>query len=162
MEQAKNAFFWLIGALVIIWSFYMFLGQPAPAKYQAVSKVSLTRPVIKVGEQSIFIEIADTDEKRSLGLSYRRMLPPGTGMLFIFDTPGIYGFWMRDMKFALDIVWIDENWVVVGVARNVPADSYPQSYVPPSQVKYVLEINSGEASSLGIDTGTRLYFDDGK
>lgn len=69
---------------------------------------------------------------------------------------------MKDMNFPIDIVWIGEDWKVVSINTLVNPDTYPEVFYPALPVKYVLELNSGEASILGIDTLTQLYFDDQK
>lgn len=141
------------------WSFYMFLQQPAPAKYQKPSTWQVDGSVLKVGNRSIPIELADTDAERVQGLSGRESLQHGSGLLFLFEKMGIQGFWMKDMKFAIDIVWIDENWTVIGIERAVEPDSYPTVFYSNGPVKYVLELNSGEAAALGIDIGLKLSLD---
>ncbi|MDO8565197.1 MAG: DUF192 domain-containing protein [bacterium] len=155
----KDKFFLLVGLVVIISSFYLFLQKPAPAKYQEANSLQLTANSLKIGDASIRVEIADTEEERNQGLSDRLSIDNGSGMLFIFEIPGTYGFWMHDMNFPIDIVWIASDWNVVGVQTQINPDTYPEVFYPPNSVKYVLEINSGEASRLGIDTGSILYFD---
>lgn len=149
METLQKYFFLSLGLALVVWSFYAFLNNPAPAHYQDSA-------TLFVGAVQIPIEIADTNEERALGLSNRESLAEGRGLLFIFEETGVYGFWMKDMKFPIDIVWIDENWVVVGIERRVTPNTYPTTFFPPRPVKYVLELNSEEASRLGIDIGSRL------
>lgn len=151
MEILKKYLFLLIGATLVIWSFYAFLNSPAPAHYQNASQLF-------VGGIQIPIEIAESNEERAQGLSGRAALPSGQGLLFIFDLPGSYGFWMKDMQFPIDIVWINENWEVIGLERRVTPETYPTTFYPPSPVKYVLELNSGDATRLGIDIGSKLFF----
>jgi uncharacterized membrane protein (UPF0127 family) len=103
--------------------------------------------------------IADTDALRQQGLSDRPSLPVGQGMLFVFDTPGPYGFWMKDMLFSLDIVWISADKTVVGVSKDLNPDTYPASFTPPSPISYVLEINAGSADSFGLVPGAKVGFD---
>jgi len=148
----KDKILLLLGIALVVWSFYMVLGQPAPESYQNYS-------LLKIGDNTIQVELADTNEKRSHGLSGRDPLSQDTGLLFIFENIGIYGFWMKDMKFSIDIVWIDEMWQVIGVERDVSPNTYPKTFYPNRAVKYVLEINSGEASRLGIDIGQQVFFD---
>lgn len=151
MQTLKNSFFLILGLAIIVWSFYTFLQRPAPAHYQGT-------PVLNIGGKTVSLEIADTDEKRTLGLSGRESLATGHGLLFIFDTRERYGFWMKEMRFPIDIVWIDDNWQVVGVDKVVLPETFPHMFYPPSAVKYVLELNAGEAQLLGIDTGSKLSF----
>lgn len=102
--------------------------------------------------------VASTSAELERGLSGRASLPKGSGMVFIFAQPGAYGFWMRDMNFPIDMVWIKENKTVAGVAANVSPDSFPQVFYPPAEILYVLELPAGSASDYKIATGTKLVF----
>ncbi len=101
-------------------------------------------------------EIVDTPEAREQGLSGRTEVPPGYGMLFVFPEPGMHSFWMNDMQVPIDIIWIDETGVMIGVAENVQPDSYPESFVPPSPVMYVLETRPGEYKEQGWQIGDTI------
>ncbi|MDD5165618.1 MAG: DUF192 domain-containing protein [Candidatus Pacebacteria bacterium] len=102
--------------------------------------------------------IAKDDATREAGLSGQKMLPKGVGMIFAFDTAGKYGFWMKDMDFSLDMIWIDANKRVVGVTKNVLPSSYPFVFMPPKDILYVLEMNAGSVTEFGLTTGTQLKF----
>ncbi len=160
----KNAFYLIVGLAFIAGNFYLFLTRPAPVRYQPEitqeEPTLRTRNFIKVGDNNINVEIAQTEAEKEQGLSGRESLESGSGMLFIMDEPAIQGFWMRGMNFAIDIVWIDADWHVIGVNREVRPDSFPQIFYSPSPAKFVLELPSGNAHELGIDTGSALYFDD--
>ena len=121
-----------------------------------------------VDGQVFNVDVADTMEKRAQGLSGREPLLEKEGMLFIFPVAGSYGFWMKDMKFDLDIVWIKGD-TVVGVTANVPApfDSAQgkpaggsmftlQNYYPPAPVDKVLEISAGATAKYGINAGDKV------
>ena len=105
---------------------------------------------------TIDAEIADTRSSRELGLSGRTSLPKDTGMLFIFDTPGRYGFWMKDMLFPLDMVWINKDGVVVKIEENAKPEDYPVTYINDPEASYVLEINAHTAESYGLFLGTKV------
>lgn len=156
----KNIFFLLVGVVVIAGSFYLFLQKTASPQYQQenwrTEEVVLPGPALKVGDTLIPVDVADTQEKRTRGLSGREALQRNTGLLFIFDTSGKHGFWMKDMNFPIDIVWIDENWRVVSVESGVEPETYPTVFYPEESAKYVLELNSGEAFTLGIDRGVEV------
>lgn len=106
------------------------------------------------GESRFQLEIADTDAKRSRGLGYRESLCERCGMLFVFDEPGRYAFWMKGMRFPLDIIWLREG-VVTYMERDVPADS-TTVFRPPEEVDGVLEVNAGQAEALRV--GDRVEF----
>ncbi|MDP2651407.1 MAG: DUF192 domain-containing protein, partial [bacterium] len=80
------------------------------------------------------------------------------GMLFVFNTPGIYPFWMKEMNFDIDIIWISEERVVIGIERSVFPESYPEAVVPPAPIMYVLELPSDSAQRNGVDIGESVYF----
>lgn len=110
---------------------------------------------LNLNGQKIFIEIADTDTKREQGLSNRQNLPKDAGMIFTFDKPGKYGFWMKDMKFSLDFIYID-NGYVTETKEDVLVDSYPQIFYPLHNSDAVLEINSGMVKEFNIKRGDKV------
>jgi len=119
---------------------------------------SLLLTSISVPAGVIHAEIADTDASREQGLSDRASLPADNGMLFVFDTPGQYGFWMKDMRFPLDMVWINADKTVAGVTKDILPSTYPSIFPPPSSISYVLEINAGSAEKFGLVSGAIVDF----
>jgi uncharacterized membrane protein (UPF0127 family) len=111
-------------------------------------------PSVAIGERVFFVEIADTDATRRLGLGERDSLPDDYAMLFRFDVPGNYGFWMKGMRFPLDIAWIYDGRIV-HIERNVPADSRETMH-PGSEATMVLETNAGALD--GADIGSEVLF----
>ena len=102
--------------------------------------------------------VASTSAEEAKGLSGRDALPADQGMIFLFDKPGNYGFWMPDMKFAIDMIWIKADKTVAGITSDVLPDSYPTVFFPPTPISYVLELTNGGAARFGIATGTQLVF----
>jgi uncharacterized membrane protein (UPF0127 family) len=90
------------------------------------------------------------------GLGGRNSLPERNGMLFIFDKADKHCFWMKDMRFSLDIIWLDVQKRVVHVAPAVSANSYPQQFCPDKPAKYVIELNPGLVGSQ--HEGQKLSF----
>ncbi len=115
-------------------------------------------PILSINEALFKVEIADTPEKRTLGLSNHIGLKDDEGMLFIFEKPDIYGFWMKDMAFPIDIIWINEDFEVIGLSENLLPTSYPQAFYPPSEALFVLEINANLAKKLNIRGGDQVNF----
>jgi uncharacterized membrane protein (UPF0127 family) len=105
--------------------------------------------------KKIVAEVVDTPAARIRGLSGRSGLPQGRGMLFVFEEPAMQGFWMKDMNFPIDIVWIQDG-AVVGVVDSAAPDDRPDRavYYSPVPVQYVLELPAGTALKLGIIPGT--------
>lgn len=117
---------------------------------------SSQRRVLRIGDVLVPVELADTSAELQLGLSGRDSLPAGGGMLFIMPASARHGFWMKDMNFSLDLIWIDENWKVVQVMPDVPPESYPHVFQPDIPVRYVLEVNAGWAKDNNIAPGASV------
>lgn len=100
------------------------------------------------------IEIVDTLEARTQGLSGRTEVPAGYGMLFVFDSADRYGFWMKEMLVPIDIIWIKDTGEVVGIDANVAPETFPIVFYAPLPVRYVLEVGAGEAERNGISLGS--------
>ena len=109
---------------------------------------------ISIGDTVISVEVADTEDSREQGLSGRSDLRSGKGMLFVFDTDGTWGIWMKDMQFPIDIVWVDVFGTVVTVAENVAPDTYPKVFNPSAPARYVLELPAGFTAEQGIKEGS--------
>jgi len=102
------------------------------------------------------IELADTAEKRTLGLSGRASIGDDYGMLFIFPEEDRHGFWMKDMQVPIDIVWIDGEGAVVHIEHELSPLTYPKVFQSPAPARYVLETRAGYARDQGWGTGTLL------
>ena len=140
----KDSFFLITGIFLIAWSFYVFLQKPVNRVNQLI-----------IGGKNIVVEIADTDATRAQGLSGRPSLETSHGLMFIFDKPGIYGFWMKDMYFPIDIIWIGKDGKVAGIERSINPDTYPRVFYPPMSIRSVLEVNVNS----GIDIGDKVIWD---
>lgn len=112
---------------------------------------------VTVQTAAIRAEVASTAAARAKGLSGRAALPPGTGMLFVFDAPGRHSFWMKEMRFSLDFVWINGR-TVTGLNENVPAPGggTPEVITPPSDVTHVLEVPAGTIAANRILVGSSV------
>jgi uncharacterized membrane protein (UPF0127 family) len=116
--------------------------------------IKLTLP-----QGEIYAQIASTLNARELGLSFRDGIGDDEGLLFIFEKPDVYTFWMKDMKFSIDIIWLSEDGQVVHIEENVSPDTYPKKLFSNKPLAlYVLELNAGQARKYGIYLGTRVGF----
>ncbi len=116
-------------------------------------------PDLIVGSQRITLEIVVTPAARVHGLSGRVSLPVDHGMLFVFSSPGIYSFWMNEMRFPLDILWISQGIVVDEATLSVPTstiDGIP-THTPEVLADTVLELNAGMAEKLGLTIGSPIH-----
>ena len=118
--------------------------------------LNLSVPVIQIGDVMLQVEIADTQEKRVKGLSNRESLQENRGMLFLFEKPGRYGFWMKEMNFAIDIIWIDKNKSVIEITKNVDPKTFPEVFYPKGAVQYVIEIQAGFTELNEIQLGDKI------
>lgn len=115
--------------------------------------------IVRVGNVEIEVEIAKTQEERKIGLAKYNDLPENRGMLFVFEEKDVKpSFWMKDVKFPIDIIWIDDG-KVIEITEKVPvlASSIPDykipKYSPKQTIDYVLEIKAEEAAKKGIKAG---------
>ena len=114
---------------------------------------------MQIGKANIKYETARTAKEVELGLSYRKDLPQGQGMLFVFPGKGFRTFWMNEMLFPLDIIWIADNRVVQ-IDKNVPIKTNGAwTLVNPNYpADKVLELKGGEAERLGISVSDSVSF----
>lgn len=114
--------------------------------------------VVKLPDASIDVEIAKSSHELERGLSYRKSIGDKEGMIFVFDEMGQYPFWMKDMIFPLDIIWISDEGRVVHIAPNVTPESYAtkQVFKNDAFAKYVLEMKAGHAEKYGVYLGTSI------
>lgn len=112
--------------------------------------------ILSLGDNAYTLEIADTPEKRVLGLSGRESLGKLEGMLFVFDKPGFHGIWMKDMNFDIDILWLDQDKRVVHIKEHASPSSYPTVFYPRERSRYVIELKAGEIARNGITQGDIL------
>lgn len=106
-------------------------------------------------------EVMVSDEDRAMGLMFRPSLPLDRGMVFIFETADFHAIWMKNCKFPIDIVWLDEERRVVHVAEAVPpckAEPCPV-YNPMRRASYVIELNAGQARREKAVLGATIRFD---
>ncbi len=122
--------------------------------------VNLPTKNIKVNDLDLNVEVADNDATREQGLSGRDKLDDGKGMLFDFTNSDFRkpGFWMKDMNFSIDIIWIKDG-KVIGVQANAPVpnnDGDLPVYYPPSEISQVLEVPSGWSAKNSIKVGSTV------
>ena len=106
------------------------------------------------------VEVMVKDEDRAMGLMFRPSLPRDRGMLFIFERPDFHGIWMKNCKFPIDIVWLDEERKVLHVAESVPpckAEPCPV-YNPLRRAAFVVELNAGQARREKALLGSTFAF----
>jgi len=121
-----------------------------------------SQPYVRINSVEIPVEVAADAISRVKGLSGRTSLNEGNGMLFIFNKPAIYSFWMPLMKFPIDIIWLN-NGKVVDISANVSNNFNPINpavYNPSEPAQYVLEVNAGFSKKNNIKIGDSVLFVD--
>lgn len=147
-------------AMPIAVALLFFYGISSPY----VNKVSKVRKtvIVEINDQTIVADTAITRNEKEKGLSGRDSLWINGGMLFVFDIEDKQHFWMKDMNFPIDIVWISGN-EVVGIERDVqPEPDVSREelsiYSSPEPVDKVLEIQAGRSDSLNLEEGDQVEF----
>lgn len=103
-------------------------------------------------------DLAQSPEEQAKGLSGRASLSDDKGLMFIFVHSGTQCFWMKDMNFPIDIIWMSSNKEVQHIEENVSPSTYPNAFCPKVDAQYVLEVSAGVASKLNISPGQKLLF----
>lgn len=111
---------------------------------------------VTINNQTFSVKLAQTNEEKEKGLSGTSSLSEKSGMLFVFDEPGYHSFWMKNMKFPIDMIYISDQKVVTIYKNAQPLSSDEESpiiYKPESPADMVLEINAGEADKYNMKSG---------
>lgn len=154
----KNIFLLLGGtALVIAILGYLNMKGIIKSHLSTSPNKQTSTKQLDIGNTSLSVEIADTDSLRQKGLSGRDSLSENSGMLFVFPKSSFPSFWMKDMKFALDLIWITDGKVAQIDKKVQPEPGKTNSeltlYSPEKPIDYVLEVNSGFSESHNIKVG---------
>ncbi len=119
----------------------------------------------KIAGQNIKVALALTPAEQAQGLSGRNKLKENEGMLFVFNHPDKYYFWMKDMNFPIDIIWLApsgekdaRNMEVIYIKKDAQPELYPETYGPEENAKYVLEVVSGFSDKNNLKAGDNVLF----
>ena len=137
-------------AVLLFWSFNFFSHNN--------SLFSGSQPIVTIAGQEIKVKIAQTPNQKELGLGKIKSLPENQGMLFIYDDYVIPNYWMKDMKFSIDIIWIKDN-MVMGYEKDLKSQADNINlpvYQPKTFINYVLEVNSGFVDKYGLQIGDNV------
>ena len=145
--QLSAVLFVAIGISLI--GLFVFLQRSPPRTESSFDN----HDTVTLKNQTIRIARADTPEKRARGLGGRSGLAPDEGMLFIYSNDGYYAFWMKDMRFAIDILWLSKDGAINYIQESVAASTYPTSFSPPFPARFVLELPAGYVSEFDVKIG---------
>jgi len=156
MKKLFGAFIFLV--IIIGIAAYMQTGKPIP--FLIIGGTIPQKTVID--KQTFFLLIAQTQQEHEIGLSGRNRLPQNQGMLFLFPQSTSQTFWMKGMKFPLDIIYIDKNNTIVSLYKNLenptPFDPTIRTVSPTQPADKVLEINGGLSDKYHFQVGDAVKF----
>lgn len=144
-----------MGRVVIILSFGVFLALIAVGIVQQTAPKAKTLHA-RLGSEALLLEVADTEKFRIKGLSGHAPLASHEGMLFVFSESAPHGFWMKDMQFPIDILWLDEEYRILDTEERVAPESYPNVFSPSAPARFVLELPAGFFAHYGLRVGDIL------
>ncbi|MAF14192.1 MAG: hypothetical protein CMI53_04875 [Parcubacteria group bacterium] len=139
----------LIISLLLVASAFLLLSQNKNQSY------------LKINDSTIKVKVAKTVQEQTIGLGGELNLAENQGMLFVFPDQQVRNFWMKDMLFPIDIIWIQDNYIIA-IEKNVPIPTGDQQNIPqyrsPQPVNYVLEVNAGFTDKTNIAIGNEVDF----
>ena len=152
LNNMKKILYFLLVSFILVFFVFIF---PKNDNTLFVDKVKY----VELADQKIKVDVVNTVESRAQGLSGRESLAEDEGMLFVFDTPSDYPFWMKDMNFSIDMIWIGEDMKITYIKKNATPESYPEGFGPKEKTsKYVLEVFSGFSDKYNLEIGDKVLF----
>ena len=142
-------------AVVIVGAVVWSVLSPHTMPHQPTS-AAMTKSTLGINGVTISVDVAASGAAREQGLSDRLLLEPDSGMLFVFDTDGRYGFWMKHMRFPLDLIWADARGTIVTIEHDVSPATYPRVFYPARPARYVVEVNAGFAAAHNVAEGQTI------
>ncbi len=174
MPTANRKTYWAIGLVASITLALILVFTLKPSENRRVNKPAMkqpekpTEPVFRKDGELVFmakkkklktitIEIANTDATRQQGLMFRKAMPDSCGMLFVFDEMQPLSFWMKNTIMALDIIYVDDRFAIISIAKN--AVPYSEASIPSGgNGMYVVEVNAGFTEKYNISEGNTILF----
>lgn len=158
-ERAKkiSKFTLKIILLIIVYVFFLIY---TPTIYGAsknfVTDLLEEKKVIIVSDTIVKAKVADTHDERIIGLSQTETLKENHGMFFIFEEEDFHGIWMKEMNFAIDIIWFDSYGSIIHIKENVGPETYPEVFESNKKSLYILEVNAGFVEKNGLKIGDTI------
>ena len=147
----------IVLGIVILGGIWVF-GRPVESLPEADIQTGGERPSATINGHILELEIMRTPEEQARGLSGRESLEENAGMLFVYDEQATPSFWMKEMNFPIDIIWIGSDGRIVDISENLAPDTFPQLFHPRALVQYVLEVNASWAKTYDVTIGDPVEF----
>ena len=141
-----------VSGVAIITATLLFVAVVAVPRHASGSRQ------VRLGSQIFTLEVANTPAQQTKGLGDRTNLAPRHGMLFTFDQAAVQCFWMKDMHFSIDIIWLDSQERIGYIQSDVSPATYPHTFCPAVTARSVIELPAGQAQRLGLRIGQQLHF----
>ena len=109
-----------------------------------------------IGGEKYFLYIADTPQKREKGLSLSPFLVNNAGMIFYFDSKDYYSFWMKNMQYPIDIIFLDDT-IIIDIFEKVQPESYPETFTAKKVANIVIELNAEDVKKNNLSIGDNIY-----
>ena len=136
---------------------YVLVGNNKASSIDTACPQSAPRSLVLDGNIHVCVLVADTTELRRRGLGGREGLAQNEGMLFVFSSTAKHGFWMKDMRFSIDILWLSSEGSIVDAEESISPDTYPNVYVPVAPALYALELPAGFMKEHGLQVGDIVH-----
>lgn len=150
IKKKKNLFFLAILLFLVLFTVFFLY------KEEDLSTID-----VRINETNIKAEVAQTKQERIQGLSGRSSIKETDGLLMIFPDEDRHGIWMKDMKFSIDIIWIDGSGKIVHLEENVHPGTYPDVFIPKKSALMVLEVRSGKVKKERWAVGDKVFLENG-
>ena len=124
-----------------------------------VQKFQEPRTTLRLGDGIFSTHVAATGAERQKGLGDIESLADNEAMLLAFDHEAEWSIWMKDVEYPIDVIWLDDQKQVVHIVKNMPPDSYPDSFSPDKPARYVVELAAGTVEKKAIRIGGVARFD---
>ncbi|PIN99755.1 hypothetical protein COT72_04950 [archaeon CG10_big_fil_rev_8_21_14_0_10_43_11] len=121
------------------------------------TSISTTQPTVTIANHTFYVDLAKSAFEKNTGLSNRYTLAQDWGMLFVYEEEQQVRYWMKDMRFPLDIMWLDENRTITHLVENAPACK-TACQIYDANATYILEVNAGIIQALNVSTGDMVMF----
>ena len=152
--------FWLILVLSVIASILFSVRFLLPEKTrQLPNGINFSQAQVRIKDQLIHVALSQTPEEITQGLSGTESMEENQGMLFVMPRGETPSFWMKNMRYSLDFVWIYDDRII-DISKDIPPPESPdsplQTYSPSMPITHVLELNGGWIERHGIEIGDRV------
>ena len=149
--MARPIFNALVVAAVVLIAGLIYVKLPGLTAMPSDTASTTTSILIK--DRAVQVVVADTPERREQGLSGWAGLPEDTGMLFVFDEDDYHAFWMKEMRFSIDIAWISRDGFIVHIEHDVSPQSFPAVFTPREEARYAVELPAGWVETYDVAAG---------